>query len=71
MNNKISSLAMAFAVLVNNAENERSFIPMSVCKEAEPVYKRKKCKSCRNINHCHGAYKHPNKQACSAYSKRK
>lgn len=41
-------------------------------KESEPDWKRKKCKSCRNISRCHVhiPYKHPNKQACKAYLKR-
>lgn len=40
-------------------------------KVIEPDFKRKKCKSCSQINSCHGVYKYHNKQACEYYSKRK
>ena len=67
-----SMLAMAM-VSAMAAQSEFSEYGGQIAKSKviEPNFKRKKCKSCSQINSCHGAYKYPNKQACEYYSKRK
>lgn len=69
MNRRISLLATAFATLAMQAENPH-FSPTPVNNKPIEDWKRKKCKSCKKIISCHGAYKSPNKQACEQYQKK-
>ena len=66
-------VAIALAAMMA-ATQDPQFTSMNLNKgvrESEPDWKRKKCKSCRSISYCHGAYQYPNKQACKEYQKKK